>query len=420
MGKGHDMVPPLDDEGWAALRADINEAFSPGSPIRARTELSGRAEQIQRLCDIMLRAGEHAIVFGERGVGKTSLARTFHSSLHTSTRRVTSVYVNCVENDDFGALWRKVFKRMSATTPDGQSDTLASLYSKEIDPDDVFLELSGFALTSLPIIVFDEFDRIGGEQTKDLFTDTIKLLSDDGSHCKIVLVGVGEDVSTLVARHRSIFRNLKQVGMPRLNPDELKDIVAQRVRRCGMTISGDALFQIAFLSRGFPYYCHLLGQFSALEAAGRRRTAVTEADVINGLTAALQDVDQTITESYLQATVSQRPDETLYEPVLIACALADSDDLGRFQQSAVTAPLSEIAKKSPPYTPTTFAFHMNEFCDAKRGNVLTRSGEPRNYRYRFNDPMMQPYVIIRALRTGRLGLETFRRFITRQQRQLFS
>ena len=199
---------------------------------------------------------------------------------------------------------------------------------------------------------------------------------------------------------------------------ELQDIVNQRLRRCGISIDEEALFQIAFLSRGFPYFCHLIGQFAALSAVGAKRITVSELDVLSGLTAAMQDVDQTITETYLQATVSQRHDETLYEPVLIACSLADSDELGRFQQSAVAAPLEKIVPKSPPYTAATFAFHMNEFCDEKRGEILTRTGEPRNYRYRFSDPMMQPYVIIRALQTGRMGMNVFDQFTARRQRRL--
>ena len=411
------MARPTDAEGWGALRADVNEAFSPGAPIRTLTDLSGRIEQIQRLSDIMLRAGEHAIVFGERGVGKTSLSQTFHTGLNRPTRKVQEIHVNCHPDDSFTSLWKKVFRRMGVTV-DGGRTTVDQLYPGEITSDDVEVELGNYSLNDLPIIILDEFDQVQDERTKSLITATIKSMSDHRVHSKIVLVGIAGDVADLVAQHASLSRNLKQVKMPRLDLVDLEGIVGPRLRRCGMSIEDDALFQIAFLARGLPYYCHLVGQYAALSAVDAKRTVVTEDDVLDGLTAAVQDVDQTITETYLKAVVSQRPEETLYEPVLVACALADADELGRFQQSSVTAPLAEIAPRQPPYTPTTFAFHMNEFCEEKRLKILEKSGEARNLRYRFSDPMMQPYVIIRALQSKRLQIETFKKFTALRQPSL--
>lgn len=409
------MARPNNEEGWQGLRNEVNEAFSPGSPIRALTELSGRTEQRQRLSDIMLRAGEHAIVYGERGVGKTSLARTFHAVLNSETRKVQECAINCVEADTFTSLWRKVFRRL------GYKQTNSSLdakYNNEITPDDVLWELTKFSLNDLPIIIFDEFDRLTNPNSKSLMTDTVKLLSDDRAHAKLLFVGVADDVGELISRHKSISRNLKQVRMPRLTLNESESIVATRLKKCGMTIEEEASFQIAFLSRGLPYFSHLVGQYTALSTIDDKHVNLTEPDVLKGLGAALQDVDQTITEAYLKAIVSQRPNVTLYEPVLVACALADSDELGRFQQTAVSDPLARIVAKKPPYTPTTFAFHMNEFCVSKRGQILTRTGEPRNYRYQFSDPMMQPYVILRALESEGVTMEVFQQFIARRQRGL--
>jgi hypothetical protein len=61
---------------------------------------------------------------------------------------------------------------------------------------------------------------------------------------------------------------------------------------------------------------------------------------------------------------------------------------------------------------------MNEFCEEKRGCVLQRGGEARNYRYSFTDAMMQPYVIMRALQNNKLSRTTFEKFVTRRQRSL--
>jgi hypothetical protein len=157
--------------------------------------------------------------------------------------------------------------------------------------------------------------------------------------------------------------------------------------------------------------------FAARNAISGKRRKVVEKDLDEAMKVALMDIDQAIREKYLAATVSQRPNETLYEPVLLACALATSDELGRFQQSAVAEPLNKIVP-GKSYEAATFAFHMNAFCTAPRQNILERLGEARNYRYRFTDPMMQPFVILKGLHDGRITDEIADIFANRRQLRL--
>ncbi len=64
----------MTEEDWQVLWGDVNEAFSPGAPVQERDLFAGRIEQLRALVDSVQQRGRHAIVFGERGVGKTSLA----------------------------------------------------------------------------------------------------------------------------------------------------------------------------------------------------------------------------------------------------------------------------------------------------------------------------------------------------------
>jgi hypothetical protein len=292
---------------------------------------------------------------------------------------------------------------------------LADQYSGEITPDDVEVELSSFGANSAPIIVFDEFDQVADEATRRKFTETIKSLSDHVVNATIILVGIADNAAQLVSDHQSISRALKQVEMPRLSLAELEAVITSRYRHAAMKGEDEAIFLMAFLARGLPYYAHLCGRYAGMVAARRKRRVVTVQHVIDGFGEALSEVDQTITEAYLGAVVSQRGEETLYEPVLLACALADTDKLGQFQQAAVARPLADLVDRTPPYTAATFAFHMNEFCEEKRGRILERDGPARNIRYRFADALMQPYVIITALRDGRLTVDTLKKFIPKRQ-----
>jgi len=203
--------------------------------------------------------------------------------------------------------------------------------------------------------------------------------------------------------------------MPRLSLEELEAIITSRYKQAGVKVDHEAVFLMTYLARGLPYYAHLCGRYAGLVAVRNNRKRVRVQDVIDGFGEALSEVDQSITEAYLSAVVSQRGEETLYEPVLLACALADTDKLGQFQQAAVAKPLARLVNRTPPYTAATFAFHMNEFCDEKRGNILDRDGPARNISYRFADALMQPYVIITALKENRLSIETLKKFIPRRQ-----
>jgi hypothetical protein len=58
---------------WKQLRIEILGTFTPGPPIEEVAQFSGRKSVIQRLQDIAIEKARHAIIFGERGVGKTSL-----------------------------------------------------------------------------------------------------------------------------------------------------------------------------------------------------------------------------------------------------------------------------------------------------------------------------------------------------------
>ncbi|MGH8539414.1 MAG: hypothetical protein ACRETW_02780, partial [Stenotrophobium sp.] len=268
-----------------------------------------------------------------------------------------------------------------------------------------------------PLIILDEFDRIQNKKVTTLVADTIKALSDYSVNVTVVIAGVAENVGQLVSEHESVVRSLIQVRMPRMSQDELGDVILRRYKKCGISVEEEALWKMTFLARGLPYYAQLLGMHSARCSILEKTTKVNAKMVDEGMKKAVAELDQTVKETYLTATRSQRGSDTLYAPVLLACALAKCDELGQFQQAAVTEPLNRIVP-GKNYKPPTFAFHMNEFCEAQRKGILHRDGEARNYRYRFTDPLMQPFVILKGLADGLIDDVTAEVYANRRQLQL--
>jgi Cdc6-like AAA superfamily ATPase len=195
---------------WKALRSEVLETFTPGPAINEVAQFAGRKATIQRLQDIAIEKARHAIIFGERGVGKTSLANIFHKDLNSETKRVREIAVDADTADSFDSLWRKVFRRIKW---EGEDTTLDLQFPDEIEPDHVFLQLSRFSQNEIPIITIDEYDRIADETCRILMTDLIKALTRLPNNPTLVLVGVAENILTLVRDHASISRNLLQVPM---------------------------------------------------------------------------------------------------------------------------------------------------------------------------------------------------------------
>jgi polynucleotide 5'-kinase involved in rRNA processing len=64
---------PETDQDWFAKRFEITQLFSPTEPVREADLFVGRTDQIKRITEGIMQGGQHIVVYGERGVGKTSL-----------------------------------------------------------------------------------------------------------------------------------------------------------------------------------------------------------------------------------------------------------------------------------------------------------------------------------------------------------
>lgn len=157
-----------------------------------------------------------------------------------------------------------------------------------------------------------------------------------------------------------------------------------------------------------PYYVQMLGKHSSFNTVSERRLEIGTNDVEVAMDRFLADSSQSFQDDYQEATQSNQKDN-LFRQVLLACALADTDDSGFFTPTDVIEPLTAILHK--PKRHAHFERHLREFMSADRGEVLIRRGDERQYRYRFNDPMMQPYVIIKGIRDGMVDEQTRKKLL---------
>jgi len=61
------------------------------------------------------------------------------------------------------------------------------------------------------------------------------------------------------------------------------------------------------------------------------------------------------------------------------------------------------------YDIPNFARHLKEFSEPIRGQILERVGAARRLRYRFVNPIMKPYVVIRGFAENLLDRQLMRK-----------
>ncbi len=400
----------LSDDDIAAKRFEANQIFTPSAPVAIAELFAGRQKQMGQIIDAIGERGRHAILYGERGVGKSSLSQIIPFLLPHGTSIVRHLRVQAFPGDSFSTVARRIFHSIHFDADYGEgkkSYNVAEFYPNDITIDDFLSEMLVFKENELPIIVIDEFNEIDDEKTSVLVSNIMKALSDSISKVTIVVVGVADNVGDLIKGHQSIERCTEEIPMPRMAVPERREVLDRRLARLGMSILGDARWKILNLSKGLPAYVHTLGKFAVFSALQDRRLSITENDVDNAINESLQSSQQSLRDIY-EAAIHSNNTRAQFRHVLTACALARVDDAGFFMPASVREPLANILKH--PVHIANFQDTLRDFAET-RGAILERVGEPRSYRFRFRNPGMQPYVIMRGIRDNVID-ETARRALS--------
>lgn len=409
------MKPKTDDD-WLALSFEIGQLFD-GAPIDESDLFAGRSKEITRILEASLAKSKHVVLFGERGVGKTSLSNIFWKRYGHTLQSFVVGRVQANPSDTFHSIW---FRGLDELKANANVKGVPEYAPYEFDsgtalrPTDVRRCLAQCSANSIPIIIVDEFNEVEDEDAKLLTSNLIKEMYDYGLSATILLVGVAENIGELLEDHKSVGRALVQIPLHRMKDAELKEIIDKRISRTAMKFEGDATWTIVTLSRGLPYFTQTLAKFAALQAIGDRRLTVTALDVEASMDAFIQDVEVTFRDAYRDATRSNQAN--YFRQSLLACALAETDDEGWFTANDVLAPYSAILKSKK--TISHYEKHLARFSSDDGGNIIEKRGGERQQQFRFTDPMMQPYVILRGIQTKMIDEKARSSLLQREEPEL--
>lgn len=268
-----------------SLRRDsIYSAFNTAMPVTDRHGLAGRNSELERLVEAIVVQRKHAVIFGTRGSGKTSLARVFGDLADEAG--CVALYGSANGDANFDALFRPFIAELPMSAA-GQERARKLL--------DAPLDVTSLAallvedVRQRSILILDEYDRVRSETAKQDVAALLKLLTDIQSPVQLVLVGIASDVDGLIAAHPSLRRHIAPQRVSPIPKPELERLLLSCVDNARLSIDADALDTLSGAAMGSPYHARLFGMQTALvtEAGGRDRLKL--ADVEQGLASALED-----------------------------------------------------------------------------------------------------------------------------------
>ena len=396
------MDEPKTTKDWHQLELDATRLFSaaPLSPGRSRANgyeeslFAGRGPEAHRLMEAVRDPAKHILLYGERGLGKTSISNNFWINHSRNDQNILVARVQAYPSDDFSSLWLRVLEEFEAVSRQYRQELQADF--NHVSPDIIKREFRKLHRSLTSIIIIDEFDQLRATEARESTANLLKSLHDDAVNVTILLIGVADNVEELITDHRSLRRVLSLIKLERMSAIDLNEILDRRLRSTPLTVADDARSAIVGLSCGVPYYVQTLGKFAAQNAIRAQRLRVRVADVDAAITKFIVESGESFAEPYRKATQSRQAGNAFQE-VILASALARSDASGFFRPSDVADVLDHTGSGKIWSYPRVQQY-LSQFASDRRGNILIRRGIGSAYQYRFSDATMQPFIIMKAIK----------------------
>ncbi|ADU73012.1 AAA family ATPase [Pantoea sp. At-9b] len=410
----------------------LNELYTvvrPAEPIDANEFLFGRSDQVDILETALYAPGRHVFIYGDRGVGKSSLAHTVAFNMQEES---DPIFVSCVPESTLAGItadaFREAIERMdhsrsewSASASLGVSSTWIKIENKaqkhpqeKVEITDVSSAVYALGLitkihSKSPYIVIDEFDRMISLEEKEKFGTLLKQLGDKKSSVKIIFTGIGDSLRELLGGHASSSRQIQELNLEPLSWSGRYAIIDTAFKKFGLTVPDEIRFRIAGLSDGYPHYVHLVCEKMLIRAYQNNTTEINFNLFLDGLKDAVSSVAEFLKKDYNMATAGRSPDIAY-----VLWAVADSADMQRKKSDifiSYTDVIEQLVRKkflsdiSPDEKKLGRVLSLLSKADYGE-IVISAFGSKRRGFYKFKESMVRGYVKMHAeMRAIKLDFE---------------
>lgn len=388
---------------------------SPAQPIQSIEFLHGRAKELERIERALFAQGRHIFIYGDRGIGKSSLAAAAAAQAQSSDS--SYIDVSCSKDSTFRSVianigsqavrLSRLVKTKRTLTSGIELRFLRASLIEEVTENDLYegIRTVGDAVEMLrevasvhsdrPIVVLDEFDRMLDEAERGLFSDLVKQLGDKKINVTFFFTGVAPTLEHLLGSHPSAIRQFETIELQKLNWTARWDITVNALEKFGVEIEDNIRTRIAAVSDGYPAYVHLITEKLLWRLWDDKNIVVNvDWDHYNG---AIQDaiisVNAELKRPYEQA-VNQRTED--FEEVLWAAA--DSEYLDRDMHQIFSSynyvMLQRSGRTAMEYK--QFTAILNKLKTKSCGEIIVASRFDRRGWVAYRESMLRGYARMRA------------------------
>lgn len=386
----------------------IHAVLFPSSPIQSHEFLFGRDGQLDRIRRALMAPGRQVFIYGERGVGKSSLAGAAAAEVQSSD--AAPLHASCGSSSTFtGVVWSLI--RATQTEPsrvttvrnkrglEGKGLTLSQHTETSIEPTTEPLDIedaarrldAAFAAYSQrTVAVIDEFDLMPDVSERNKFAELIKALGDRKSSVKLIFTGVASTLDELLESHASAHRQLDTILLERLDYQPRLDIIKKALDAFDLDADPSVIYRIASVSNGFPYYVHLLTEHLLWAWYGDVDSQqIVMTHLHDAFAKATDAVHADLRRPYDKATRGRE------QAAIILWATADAFDLERTTE-AIWASYSQICDtlQVEALDKKKFQTQLRSLKAESHGSIL--DSVPNRRLYLFREAMVRGYVRMAA------------------------
>lgn len=276
----------FDRDKILSARMRLRNVFTPAQPVTDRRMFAGRLKVLSTLIETIEERLAHVVIFGERGIGKTSLLHILADLAQES--RYLVLRGTCGAGSRFDEMFRQLLQSvpllyLNSVSPtdleaEGGASIASRLPSGSFDARELSDLLSQITGTRI-LIILDEYDRLENEQFRQYTAELIKNLSDRAAPVQLIIAGVSSNLHELIGYIPSIRRNVVGIPMPRLTAPEVQSLVSIGEQYAGVQFDTHVPDLVYALSNGTPYLARLICHHASNIALDDERTLITKADV---------------------------------------------------------------------------------------------------------------------------------------------
>lgn len=386
-----------------------HEVFTPGEiPLKEHNVYVPRSSVEARLRQFLQR-NQVAVVFGEYGVGKTTVVQRF---LRDEVESERVVYVASVSGKSLIDVFAAVLEQLEYTTPvehtlsrtkeggggvefvivkgSGRVSETEQVARRHIVTTPTDIRFNALLREHKMIVVLDEMHRATDEFRHEV-ADWIKATRTGEGSFGLYLIGTSMDAQKLVAPDPGIDRYVKEAPVSLLSDDEAKYIVVTGFATLGIEISEELVARIVRTSAGAPTIVQSLCLDASESALSAGRDSLQPDDLAFAVDRYLEENGKRLLASYFKAIETTGP-KRYRKQVLHAVASAAGDYV---TMEEVRAYVSLTLGEDVPSTALSGPLRMLKEKDY--GSVLQDverivSGSRVHNLTAFVDPMMKSFV----------------------------